>query len=379
MQTSGGVLRIDGNGVTGWGHFFRGRIDEVRIYDRALSALEIQADKNLPLSLPLLGTGSLLAASSEPVFTDEVDQAGVAIGLVSVGPETQRSADRASTDGQSQVLTTSAEPLTSAHLDIGELDVDQSWKRVKLRQPFVDPVVIAKSLSSREAEPAVVRVRHVEQTGFEISLQSWDESSQPLAAETVGYLVIERGRFRLGDGTFVESGTVDTDPAYPVHSIAFSQPFRAAPVVMTTLITVEDAMAVTSRPARVSRDGMQLQLLSQGLSSQGDALQPVSYIAWASSTGTLDGLVFEVDTVQAVSRQQFQTIPYHQSFANPPVFVADIQSSRGGSPINVRWDEKDLEGIEIMIDDAPDLDVEGSETQDTDVVGYILIQSLQSP
>jgi hypothetical protein len=32
-----------------------------------------------------------------------------------------------------------------------------------------------------------------------------------------------------------------------------------------------------------------------------------------------------------------------------------------------------------MIDDAPDLDVEGSETQDTDVVGYILIQSLQSP
>ena len=40
MSTS--PLRLGGNSV--WGEFFKGRIDEVRIYNRALSATEIQTD-----------------------------------------------------------------------------------------------------------------------------------------------------------------------------------------------------------------------------------------------------------------------------------------------------------------------------------------------
>jgi hypothetical protein len=42
LLTSTGALRIGGNSV--WGEFFQGRIDEVRIYNRALSAAEIQTD-----------------------------------------------------------------------------------------------------------------------------------------------------------------------------------------------------------------------------------------------------------------------------------------------------------------------------------------------
>jgi hypothetical protein len=32
-----------------WGEFFQGRIDEVRIYNRALSQTEIQTDMNTPV------------------------------------------------------------------------------------------------------------------------------------------------------------------------------------------------------------------------------------------------------------------------------------------------------------------------------------------
>ncbi len=48
MLTSTGVLRIGGNGV--WGEFFQGRIDEIRIYNRALTLAEIQADMNAPIT-----------------------------------------------------------------------------------------------------------------------------------------------------------------------------------------------------------------------------------------------------------------------------------------------------------------------------------------
>ena len=44
MPSSTGPLRIGGNSV--WGEYFTGLIDEVRVYNRALSAAEVQADMN---------------------------------------------------------------------------------------------------------------------------------------------------------------------------------------------------------------------------------------------------------------------------------------------------------------------------------------------
>ena len=48
ITTSTGALRLGGNNV--WSEFFQGRIDEVRIYNRALTAVEIQADMAAPIT-----------------------------------------------------------------------------------------------------------------------------------------------------------------------------------------------------------------------------------------------------------------------------------------------------------------------------------------
>ncbi|HWL32781.1 MAG TPA: LamG domain-containing protein, partial [Gaiellaceae bacterium] len=47
MAASTGPLRIGGNGV--WAEWFAGLIDEVRIYNRALTASEIQQDMQTPV------------------------------------------------------------------------------------------------------------------------------------------------------------------------------------------------------------------------------------------------------------------------------------------------------------------------------------------
>jgi hypothetical protein len=47
LLTSTGALRIGGNAV--WGEYFSGLIDEVRIYNRALTAAEIQSDMTAPI------------------------------------------------------------------------------------------------------------------------------------------------------------------------------------------------------------------------------------------------------------------------------------------------------------------------------------------
>jgi hypothetical protein len=47
LVNSAGALRIGGNSV--WGEWFKGLIDEVRVYERALTATEIQADAARPV------------------------------------------------------------------------------------------------------------------------------------------------------------------------------------------------------------------------------------------------------------------------------------------------------------------------------------------
>jgi len=47
IMNSAAALRIGGNSV--WGEYFQGRIDELRIYNRALTQSEIQADMNTPI------------------------------------------------------------------------------------------------------------------------------------------------------------------------------------------------------------------------------------------------------------------------------------------------------------------------------------------
>src|SRR5204863_1499266 len=47
LLTSTGVLRIGGNSV--WGEYFSGLIDELRVYNRALTATELQTDMTTPI------------------------------------------------------------------------------------------------------------------------------------------------------------------------------------------------------------------------------------------------------------------------------------------------------------------------------------------
>jgi len=56
LLTSTGALRIGGNSV--WGEFFQGIIDEVRVYNRALTQAEIQTDMATPVTGATLVTRS---------------------------------------------------------------------------------------------------------------------------------------------------------------------------------------------------------------------------------------------------------------------------------------------------------------------------------
>jgi hypothetical protein len=268
-------------------------------------------------------------------------------------------------------LTTAA-ALTKDYLETAEVTIGQQWKRVEFQRPFADPVVVAKALSYHEASPAVVRIRGVDATGFELRLQSWQDPDEGLQPETAGYLVLERGRYALTDGTMLEAGKVEVNRRYPNMSLPFTRAFRHTPVVMTAVSNAPDAAAVTGRPSRISKHGFRFYLQFQDSDGPEEETETISYVAWEPSSGTIDGFTFEVGRTLEVRRDQLHTIAFREAFADAPIVLADFQGTQGGDPLNLRWGSKDLGRVDVKIDEAST--VEGAVFTSFDVVGYLFIR-----
>ena len=63
--------------------------------------------------------------------------------------------------------------------------MDENWKRVEFNDSFVNPVVVAKPSSYNGKHQAVVRIKNVDSTGFDIRIQEWDYLDGSHAFETV--------------------------------------------------------------------------------------------------------------------------------------------------------------------------------------------------
>ncbi len=277
-------------------------------------------------------------------------------------------------DSNEACYTPAANDPPSGTIEIGEVSVDHNWKRVEFSEVFSDPVVVAKPLSCNEDEPAVVRIGYVDATGFEIRVQEWDYLDGIHAEETVGYMVMERGTYDLPDGTMVEAGTFDTDSTSSFGAVSFNQTFTTEPVVITAVSSYYGADTVTTRMRNVSIDGFEFRMQEQELNSQNHTTETISYIAWEPSSGTVGDMTFEVEKTNDVITNDLQTIVYNETFINPPVFLADMQTTNGGDTANLRWQDKDFYGIDIKIAEEQSRDSETCHI--TEVVGYMVFAKI---
>ena len=255
-------------------------------------------------------------------------------------------------------------------LEIGEVSVDHNWKRVEFSEAFQDPIVVAKSLSCNGGEPAVVRIRNVDATGFEIRVQEWDYLDGIHAEETIGYIVMERGTHTLPDGTMVEAERFETDRTGSFENMAFSRTFQVVPVVITAVSSDNEADAVTTRVRNISTNGFELRMQEQELNAQIHDTETISYIAWEPSSGTMDDLTYEIKKSDDEVTHGLHTVVYHESFMNIPVFLADMQTTNGGNTANLRWQDKDFYGVDVKISEEKSRDGERRHT--TESVGYML-------
>jgi len=260
-------------------------------------------------------------------------------------------------------------------MEIGEISVDHNWKQAALNSAFVNPVVVAKPISFNDGDPAVISIRNVDATGFEMRIQEWDYLDSLHAEESVSYVVMEAGNYTLSDGSLVEAGKFLTrrTGTSSFISVYFDQAFNEVPVVVAGISTFNGPDTVTGRIRNIGTSSFEFCMQEQETHSQAHTSEEISVIAWEVSSGTVDGVTFEIDKTEDAVTDAFHTVTFTQSFTNLPVFIADMQTCDGPDPANVRWDNKDLYGVDISIAEEQSGDIETDHT--TEVVGYMVFST----
>ena len=199
-------------------------------------------------------------------------------------------------------------------IEIGEVGVNQNWTWVAFKRKFHTPVVVAGGMSSNGVQPAVVRIRNVNQAGFEISVQEWDYMDGQHATESIGYLALEAGVYQLPGGLEIEADIFETDTTDAFDTFYFRHQFKVPPVVISSVTTFWGAQAVTTRLKNINKIGFDLRMQEQEVYPQYHAKEEISYVAWVPSAGNFDGVTFEVGRTPNTITDQDYYLKFSETF-----------------------------------------------------------------
>ncbi|UCF67327.1 MAG: hypothetical protein JSV80_16375 [Acidobacteriota bacterium] len=141
---------------------------------------------------------------------------------------------------------------------VGRASLAGEPRRVPIDQPFREPIVILGPASDHSSVPVIAKLEAIADEGFSARLAAW--RGDALAEEQVSYLVIERGRHDMPDGSIWEA---DTFAPYalsewiPRH---FLEPFPSAPELFLTIQTSPEARPVAVRVKNVRHTGFEAAL-----------------------------------------------------------------------------------------------------------------------
>ena len=314
-------------------------------------------------------TGSLTWSSSDE---DVAEISSTSTTSAEIRPEGEGTAEITVTDASGCSATVDV-IVKKLPFEVGRITgLTDAWKTVTFKQRFADPVVVAKPLSLNDGAPATVRIRNVTSTGFEIRVQEYVYQDGTHGGETVSYLVVERGRHTLPDGTEIEAGTVTAPGDGSWVSASFASGFPSTPVVVSSVTTVNESDAVVTRNRGVDTSGFELRIQEEEKRRYNHASETVAWVAWEPGSGTVGGIRYEVGTTGDSVTHNFKTISFSSSFSSAPYFLADMQTQDGGDTANVRYRNLNASSVQVQIDEEQSKNSETNHT--TEEVGYLAFE-----
>jgi len=256
--------------------------------------------------------------------------------------------DQGATASSTNLISCSTSlPDSNFKIEVGEVSINDQWIKVPFDKTFNQPVVIAGPPTFNGRSPAVIRIRNVDQDGFEIRVQEWDYLNGTHKPETVSYVVLEQGVYTLNNGRKVEAGYFTSSTSF--NQVALQQLYDFPPVVLTQAATENEVDAVTDRICNINQYSFEHKLQEMHKSENGHLPETIGYIAWEPGKGRVSGLRYEIGlTAQEVNHKWFD-LTFEKEFTDLPFFVAEMQTCAGGSPASLRSQDMSPTSIQIKI------------------------------
>lgn len=168
-------------------------------------------------------------------------------------------------------------------------EINHQWTHFDF-EAIKKPVVIAAAPGYKGRNPGVMRVRNINNNGFEMQFQEWDYSDTVHVVEPVAYLALESGRYELSNGTVVEVGTFDQGGTGQWRKHSFSSSFPVKPVLFLTMQTYNGRQTATVRARNISVQGFESAIYEQESFMDGHRVESIGFVAVyaKTATGTID-------------------------------------------------------------------------------------------
>ncbi len=239
------------------------------------------------------------------------------------------------------------------------------WHDVAFARDYDSPVVVMGPPGFDGTSPTSVRVRQVHGTGFQFQIDEWEYLDQTHTAETLGYVVVERGEHTLADGTRIAAGTRAVGHGW--QQIAFATPFAAPPVVLVQVGSDAEPWAVAERLRNVTAAGFEVRLQEEEAADGQHAPETLHWIAIAAGPGP--------GREAAIVPQGIDHTGARFAFANgygqTPAVLADLQSYNGPNPATVRLVRANAAGMRLFAEEEQSADQETWHRLET--LGYLVV------
>jgi hypothetical protein len=292
----------------------------------------------------------------------EVDHINETISILALGDKifTQD----ISTNGGDTMAIRRLAPEYGAAMEWGTVDgVDHNWIQIPLAKEYLNPVVVAKPVSSLGGDPGVIRIRNVSHNSFELRYNEWLYKDGSHTQERVFYMVVEAGK-RSVAGLTVEARKLNTSKllADGWEPITFSASFSQTPNIFTSVQTCNGGDPVTTRLSDCTIAGFDLTMDEEEAKNDGHTTETISWIAIEKGTGKTNdnrSVVVLSDSTSHIPTQ----IDFGQSMARRfPVVVSDMITTYGADPGFLRYQNLGPGSIDLFIQEEASADAEMNHT-----------------
>ena len=234
-------------------------------------------------------------------------------------------------------------------MEFGRISVDHNWQNVQFGKSYIDPIVVATISGAEKQDPAVILIRDIGTNNFEIRLQEGVRADGYHSAEEISYIVIERARYTLANGTVIVADRTEYSANRKFVYQKFTENFPSTPIVMANAVIsdqVNDFTVVTLRS--IGTEGFAFRILNEQKKRKAYYSGRVDFVAWEASVGTFGNTAFEVGLKKKVNHH-WKGYDFSSYFSHIPALVATSQSSVGSKPSTVSCRYLDELGFEVQI------------------------------